>query len=108
MSMIESSTPATEALQKLLKVQEFESSPNQETQRVNKPGSLGKRSRLHVLDMTSLLEASEQIEGCHSFPAIQWPTMDSNKDTPRQRISDREATKWKPLFAMEPRSNTFT
>ncbi|KAL3928260.1 MAG: hypothetical protein SGBAC_012728, partial [Bacillariaceae sp.] len=63
MSMMESSTPATEALLRLLKQQEFESSSNQEAQRVNTPGSLEKRPRLHVLDMTSLLEASEQIEG---------------------------------------------
>lgn len=86
--MIESSsTPATDALQQLLKLQDFESSPNQQTtQRVNEPGSLEKRSRWHVLDMTSLLEASEEIEGCHSFPTIHWPTT-NNRDSYHLRAS---------------------
>ncbi|CAJ1945494.1 unnamed protein product [Cylindrotheca closterium] len=84
-----SRTPATEALNRLLKHQDSESLFREESQRVRKKArSLGKRSSSqHMFDLTSILEASEQIKGLHSFPIIEWPTMENNKDIADVRAS---------------------
>ncbi|CAJ1945492.1 unnamed protein product [Cylindrotheca closterium] len=85
-----SCTPATEALNRLLKHQDSESLFKEESQRVRKKAkSLGKRSSSqHMFDVTSILEASEQIKGLHSFPIIEWPTMEeNNKDIADIRAS---------------------
>ncbi|CAJ1966284.1 unnamed protein product [Cylindrotheca closterium] len=77
--MMKSRTPATQALNKLTKSQDSQSSLGTESQRAMKRMSM-KRSMSSMMDMTSLLEASEEIEGFHSFPIIEWPTLDNNQD----------------------------
>ena len=76
MRMNKPRTPATDALNRLLKCQAdiIEPSLKREKQRVVKKGRRGKHSKSYKLDMISLHET------CHSFPTIEWPT-ELNKDT---------------------------
>lgn len=77
-SIMKSRAPATQALNKLLKPQDSQSSLGSESQRIIKRMST-KRSSSSMLDMTSLLEASDEIEGCPSFPSIEWPTLENEQ-----------------------------
>ncbi|KAL3934653.1 MAG: hypothetical protein SGBAC_009672 [Bacillariaceae sp.] len=81
-TMMKSSTPATQALnKKLLESQDSHSALGGDNQLVRRQVSVKRSSSQmlgSMLDMTSLLEASEDIEGCPSFPNIEWPTLDHN------------------------------
>ena len=75
--MNKSLTPATDELNRLLKLPDSSGPPSlgNERGRVTQRGTLGKPSSSHALDMCSLQEASDQIKGYQSFPTIEWPLM---------------------------------